>query len=334
VRERRREEGGGGRSEQERLADQTSPLSLGTLVAVPRPLTYVERRTDGYAEPELVLLLAASHASATSAADADRVVREARPDAVVLELCRSRTGVLAEDGDGDEAPTKADNPFALSGSLARSVRLSGGNPAALLIRLLLARSAAKVAAGLGAGRPGADARAAASAASAVGATLVLGDRPIEITLSRAWRGMTWGQRCAVASSLGSGPPPGVDAASVDALRRDPASLAAVAESLTTAAPPLATALLHERDEWLAWSLARSRAVDGAGVVVGVLGAAHVRGVAFHLLRGADMRPRFKELAGVGEGGKKEMAAKVGVEVGIAVAFGVLLAAWGGWREGG
>jgi pheromone shutdown protein TraB len=42
--------------------------------------------------------------------------------------------------------------------------------------------------------PGAEFRAAARAADAAGASLVLGDRPIEITLERAWNALPWQRR--------------------------------------------------------------------------------------------------------------------------------------------
>jgi hypothetical protein len=122
-------------------------LTLGTLLALPRPSGYVERRTDGYSEPRLVLLVAAAHVSRASASAARRVVEAVRPSAVVLELCGSRKSVLAEEEDEEEVASsassssanqrKASNPFALSGSIARSASL-GGAPA-MALRLLLAR---------------------------------------------------------------------------------------------------------------------------------------------------------------------------------------------------
>lgn len=230
-----------------------------------------------------------------------------------------------------------------------------------------------------------------TAARRVGATIVLGDRPIEITLRRAWEGLSWperlklgrmllfgegggggvggdakeGEAAAASPSSPSSPSPvpllssttttsntttfsspsfTLSLEQIDALSRDPTSLAAVVASLDAELPALSRALVHERDEWLSWSLARSRAVCGAGTVVGVLGAGHVRGVAWRLAEGERCRPRFAELAGVGGSGiggggegankrrlsRKERAARrIAVEVGIAVALGV---AWEAWKR--
>ena len=85
--------------------------------------------------------------------------------------------------------------------------------------------------------------------------------------------------------------------------------------------------------------------------MGVLGAGHVRGVAWRLAQGDRCRPRFAELAGidgsgigggenesggVGENKKKKRLSRMeravrrlAVEVGIAVALGV---AWEAWKR--
>lgn len=61
-----------------------------------RPANYVERRVDGYEEPLEVFVLGTCHYSEKSARDAARVIRSIQPQNVVIELCRSRTSMLAE----------------------------------------------------------------------------------------------------------------------------------------------------------------------------------------------------------------------------------------------
>jgi hypothetical protein len=73
-----------------------APRFAGSLVVVQRPALYVERRTDGYREPEVILVLGTAHLSDKSARDAKRLVAAVRPQNVVVELCRSRAGIMYE----------------------------------------------------------------------------------------------------------------------------------------------------------------------------------------------------------------------------------------------
>jgi len=68
----------------------------GSLVAIQRPAFYVERRSDGYREPEVVLILGTAHLSEQSAQDARRLIETVQPANVVVELCRSRAGIMYE----------------------------------------------------------------------------------------------------------------------------------------------------------------------------------------------------------------------------------------------
>lgn len=96
-------------------------------------------------------------------------------------------GVLSLSGQGG-----------LLGTLGRSASLGGQS--AMLLRLLLSRVAKQTAGTLGV-RGGGEFLSARRAAEAVGAQVVLGDRPIEITLQRAWDALPWGQRLKLCSQL-------------------------------------------------------------------------------------------------------------------------------------
>ena len=54
-----------------------------------RPASYMERRADGYREPELVFIVGTAHVSRQSARDVERVIAAVRPCAVVVELSRA-----------------------------------------------------------------------------------------------------------------------------------------------------------------------------------------------------------------------------------------------------
>ena len=194
-----------------------------------------------HVEPAEIYVVGTSHISLASAADVERVIRAVQPNNVVVELCRSRAGMMyAEDpaptpdaatSDSPRAEADRPSPLSISGSnpvqvpaltqqssrradsharthtlmrvhththphththththtpqaIWRSLALGG--PWALLLRVALSKNPALAKTF---GRTGADFRAARRTADELGATVVLGDRPIEITIERAWRAL-------------------------------------------------------------------------------------------------------------------------------------------------
>lgn len=61
-------------------------------------------------------------------------------------------------------------------------------------------------------------------------------------------------------------------------------------------PEVMPPLLHERDVYLAWSLSRSKAVNGSQAVVGVVGKGHLHGIV-HALTCFHGKLFFRDLAG-------------------------------------
>lgn len=173
-------------------------------MALRRPEGYAERRSDGYQEPLEVWLVGTAHVSQRSAEAVRRVVQVLQPDAVVVELCRSRQAVMyaapaaggaqqqqAQQGQGhpgaalrsaggggssDEEDSSgsrgaASNPLSLSGgallpAFQRSMELGGAS--ALLLRLVLGRLSASMAGSAGL-RTGGEFVAARQEAEALGA---------------------------------------------------------------------------------------------------------------------------------------------------------------------
>lgn len=80
-------------------------------------------------------------------------------------------------------------------------------------------------------------------------------------------------------------------------------------------------LIHERDLYLAWSLKRSKAVNGCARVVGVMGKGHMRGVVYALMHNPGQL-RFKDL--VGREPPPPLFRRVAVEVALA------LGGWWAW----
>ena len=320
----------------------------GTLIAVPRAKDYVERRKDGYKEPEIVFLVGTAHVSQRSAEDVRRVVKAVQPENVVVEVCSSRVALLYGDDEecdhqdganhddiNGKGTTLRGGAMVLSGNdffstINRSIRLGGRS--ALILRLLLGTLSERLSSTLGI-RTGIEFRAARKAADEINAQIVLGDRPIEVTLRRAWDALTWNDRMKIIrelvdgmttiSSMSSGQINNSDredslahfdmktpsSSWVSNLEefRDDDLVTSMLNVLTKRYPDAARALVHERDLYLAWSLKRSKAVNGTRNVVGVLGRGHIRGVSYALLNDNGSL-RFRDLAGSRHGasaGKKK-----------------------------
>ncbi|KAJ6764440.1 PHEROMONE SHUTDOWN PROTEIN [Salix koriyanagi] len=152
-------------------------------------------RTE-FVEPEAIWLVGTTHISSQSAAEVERVVRAVKPDNVVVELCRSRAGIMYISDEGEVGQQLRSSMFSLSGTgffgaVGRSINLGGQT--ALALRLLLALFSSKISSDVN--RPfGDEFRAARKVAEEIGAQIVLGDRPIEITLERSWNSLKWREK--------------------------------------------------------------------------------------------------------------------------------------------
>ncbi|XP_028756337.1 traB domain-containing protein isoform X2 [Neltuma alba] len=220
-----------------------------------------------FVEPEAIWLLGTTHISEESAMAVERVVRAVKPDNVVVELCRSRAGIMYASADGELGKQLRSNMFSLSGTgffgaVGRSINLGGQT--ALALRLLLAAFSSKISSDVN--RPfGDEFRAARKASEEVGAQIVLGDRPIEITLQRAWRALKWREKLSLVVS--------------------------VVRGITSS-----SSISSNKLEYLAWSLKRSKAVNKCKKVVGVIGKGHMNGVVYALISDQG-NLRFRDLVG-------------------------------------
>lgn len=245
----------------------------------PRRADYSTQGSEpkNYVEPEEILLVPVSHGSEASAKLVRETILHAQPEAVVVELCRSRSSLMSP----------APPPSIISGIATLRLALSRGGtiPAALLRALLAGASRRRNGKHL---QPGVEFRAAAEAANTVGACVVLGDRPLEVTLRRAWNSLGVLERFVFLASAVRGM---VFGTRVEALEdkklaevlQGNGEVGVVEEALMKFKqnPKLAKVmkvLVDERDLYLAWSLKRSEAVKGRKTVVGIVGRAHVDGV--------------------------------------------------------
>lgn len=200
--------------------------------------------------------------------------------------------------DADDQQLRS-NMFSLSGTgffgaVGRSIDLGGQT--ALALRLLLALFSSKISSDIN--RPlGDEFRAARRVAEEVGAQIVLGDRPIEITLERAWNSLKWNEKLNLVINVIRGITSPLDM-SLDNLKEPSPddSTFQLYEKLSFSYPSLLPPLIHERDTYLAWSLKRSKAVNNSKKVVGVIGKGHMNGVIYALVSDQG-NLRFRDLAG-------------------------------------
>ncbi|XP_074367774.1 uncharacterized protein LOC141708176 isoform X2 [Apium graveolens] len=242
-------------------------------------------RTE-FVEPEFIWLIGTSHVSSQSAVDVARVVRTVKPDNVVVELCRSRAGIMYTSNDDENGPKLKSNMFSLSGdgffgAVGRSLNL-----------VLSSKVSSDVK------RPfGDEFRVARKTSEEIGAQIVLGDRPIEITLERAWNSLKLREKVSLMVSVVRGIALVSDISS-NTLKESSSdnSNFQLYEQLSFSFPSLLQPLIHERDTYIAWSLKRSKAVNSSKKVVGVIGKGHMNGVIYALVSDSG-ELRFRDLVG-------------------------------------
>ncbi|XP_021892095.1 uncharacterized protein LOC110810291 isoform X2 [Carica papaya] len=203
--------------------------------------------------------------------------------------------------DGDVGQQGGSSMFSLSGpgffgAVGRSLNLGGQT--ALALRLLLALFSSKISSDIN--RPfGDEFRAARKASEEVGSQLVLGDRPIEITLERAWDSLQWKEKLTFLTSIIQGITSSSDISSnnfKDQNTADDGGSVELYDRLSLSYPSLLRPLIHERDTYLAWSLKRSKAVNNSKTVVGVIGKSHMNGVIYALVSDQG-NLRFRDIVG-------------------------------------
>ncbi|XP_008809492.2 traB domain-containing protein isoform X2 [Phoenix dactylifera] len=211
-----------------------------------------------------------------------------------------RAGIMYTSNNAENAPLLKSNMFSLSGAkffgaVNRSINLGGQS--ALALRLLLAVFSSKISSGVNR-TFGDEFRAARKVSEEVGAQIVLGDRPIEITLERAWSSLMWREKLRLVISLFQGITfPSSELPENNLKDQDmDGSPFKLYEQLSMSYPSLLQPLMNERDTYLAWSLKRSKAVNRSKTVVGVIGKGHMNGVVYALISDQG-NLRFRDLVG-------------------------------------
>ena len=233
---------------------------------------------------ENLRLLGTAHVATSSVEAVIENIENWKPDVVAVELCESRHKALTSDRRLDKE------------GLLKVIK-EGKAPMVLLQSLL---SAEQRKLGLDEGQqPGAELLAAVNAANDAGLKVELVDRDIQTTLKRAWKNMRLKEKFGLLWALMSDEEPDEEF-SLNEMLENKDLLSSLMEELREVSPGAGTALIDERDEFIARKISEIR---GEERILAVLGAGHLEGVS-KLLENemTDNKDRIEELSQLPKGG--------------------------------
>lgn len=212
-----------------------------------------------------ITIVGTAHISKKSVEEVTDVILKTRPKYVALELCEPRFESLTQKKKWEDTPI--------------TELISGNKSFFLLGYSLLSAFERKLGEKTGVS-PGDEMLAGSVAAKKVGAQVKLIDRPIAITLRRAWGVCGWRERLRILkeffSSIFGSVGDEITEEDIEALKQDDVLSEMMAE-LAKIAPSAKRVLIDERDEYLAKKLSE---LDGSAVAV--IGKGHKKGVERHL----------------------------------------------------
>jgi pheromone shutdown-related protein TraB len=210
------------------------------------------------------ILLGTAHISRESIDEVTAAIRNNTPDCVAIELDEQRLASIK-------------NPDSWK-SLDIVDVLKKGQGFVLMANLVLSSFQQRMGSDVGV-KPGEEMKAAIAQAEELGIQTVMVDRPIKITLQRAWaKNSLWGKCKLLASLLASAfSQEEISAEQVENLKNSN-EMDSMMEELAAYLPAVKTVLIDERDQYLA-----SRIWQCSGsTVLAALGAGHLPGVMRHL----------------------------------------------------
>ncbi|WCJ37602.1 TraB family protein [Euphorbia peplus] len=213
-----------------------------------------------------VYLVGTAHVSQESCKEVQAVLHFLKPEVVFLELCSSRVAVLSPQNL--KVPTMGD----MIESWKKKHNLFG-----ILYSWFLAKVAEKLEV-----FPGSEFRVAFEEARSYGGKVILGDRPVQITLRRTWAKMPlWHKTKLVYSLLFQA----VFLPSSENLNKmlkemdDVDMLTLVIQEMSKEFPTLMETLVHERDQYMSSTLLKVAREHSS--VVAVVGKGHLQGIKKH-----------------------------------------------------
>lgn len=215
-----------------------------------------------------IILLGTAHVSKESCDEVTSVIHENSPDCVAIELDSQRYAALT-DTDGWS-----------NLDIIKVLREKKGF--LLLANLVLSSFQKRIGLNVGV-KPGDEMRAGISAAETLGIPAEMVDRPIQVTLSRAWAQNSAMGKCRLLSTLIASAltKETVSGDEIERLKQNSEMDSMMAE-LSEYMPAIKTVLIDERDFYLAAHIWRAVQKEGRSSVVAVLGAGHLAGVQKHI----------------------------------------------------
>lgn len=241
-----------------------------------------------------IYLLGTAHVSNDSAADTRILLNHLQPECVFVELCDMRISLLEEREDDKEGDRKNLTFF----QKVREARESeGGSRLFAISSILLTSWQEDFAKDLGVELGGEFRQAHRYWLQHPSAHLVLGDRPLTLTLNRAWESLSWWPKIKVVLGLlwSSLRKPKKDEIKhwLDSIMKEESDvLTKSMAELRQSFPTLYTSIIEERDAWLAAKLLQTcRALQGQKTtVVALIGAGHMDGVCRWLTKPSPQTP--------------------------------------------
>ncbi|MBN2706965.1 MAG: TraB/GumN family protein [Deltaproteobacteria bacterium] len=207
-----------------------------------------------------IYLVGTAHVSAKSVTEVETTIRTVAPDTVAVELCPPRHQAMTRKEHWQQMDI---------------IKVIKEKKALLLLaQLILSAFYRRLGKQLGV-QPGAEMMAGIHEAEAIGAELVLADRPIDITLKRVWGYLGWRQKAKMIFHLLSGVifSEEIDSEMIEEMLNQD-QLENLLSEFTIGFPEVKRRLIDERDIFLAQKL---RQAPGR-TLVAVVGAGHLEGI--------------------------------------------------------
>lgn len=233
---------------------------------LPQPLAILKTRApdNPHGTETTYYILGTAHVSTASCQDVVTLIRAVKPEVVMVELCVERKPILSME--------KVKEPAL--GEVLGEIRRGRATPFQGIYSWLLAKVGKNLEV-----MPGEEFRVALREAHAVGAQVVLGDRPLTVTLARVWHALSLWEKVKLTTSLlwtGLSQLDSEDMKKEIERMKESDVLTEAIREFGKEFPSLIRPLLSERDEYMVYIM-RKLALRAKSVVA-VVGAGHLQGI--------------------------------------------------------